>query len=321
MAPYGERAVRFSEQMSDAEALMWNVEKDPWLASTMGTVALTDRPLDAALFRARIAAAVASIPRLRARAMPRLGRLTPPSWQPDPEFDLDYHLCHLALPAPGDRAALLTLAARLLEDPFDRTRPLWRFFVIEGLQDGRGALVVKLHHSLTDGLGAIRLAEQYMDLERTTAAPPPVDLDAVLAADLAAQAAGAADEVPGPEASAARADGAPGASAGEGLTDLLGSLLGGAGHAARRPAGLARRLAGDALLAFADPSRVPERTEELWGTVRNGLAQLDPRGPGAQSPLWGRRSRRRTQRTLDLDHDAAKSAAKALGVSLNDLFV
>ena len=79
MAPYGTGATRFARRMTDAEALMWNVEKDPWLSSTIGTVLITDRPVDHDAFRRKVAAAVAAIPRLRERVVPRLGRLTPTS--------------------------------------------------------------------------------------------------------------------------------------------------------------------------------------------------------------------------------------------------
>ncbi|MEZ5261023.1 MAG: WS/DGAT domain-containing protein [Acidimicrobiales bacterium] len=170
----------------------------------------------------------------------------------------------------------------------------------------------------------MRLAEQYMDLGRDVPAPPPVDLEAVLAADLAARAAGPEPE-PAPPTTATEAgapDGTgPAPDADRGPVGLLGTLLGGTADAARRPAGLLRRLAADAMLAAADPARVPEWGEEAWATVRNTLSQLDPNGPGAQSPLWGRRSRRRVLRSLSVDLERTRAAAKALGVSINDLFV
>jgi len=316
MAQYGERTAEFSDRMSDAEALMWNVEQDPWLNSTMGTVVLTDRPIDTERLRRRVAAAAAGIERLRDRVVPHPTRLGPPSWQPDPEFDLDHHVRRVALPAPADRAELFALAARLIEDPFDRTRPLWQFIVVEGLADGGGALIVKLHHSVTDGVGAIKLAEQYMDLTRDSAPAPEVDLDAVVAADLTARRAGEHAAAGGGAGAAGPVDGGAG-----GWADLVGSLLDGAGQALKAPSGIARRLAGDALLAMADPTRLAERGEAALEAVRGGLAQLDPGGPGARSPLWGRRSRRRMLRGLEVDLPALKAAATAAGVSLNDAFV
>src|SRR3954452_17544221 len=163
MAPEPPVPTRLAPQMTDAEALMWHVERDPWFASTIGTVVICEGSIDAARFRRRIEGAVAALPRLRERVVPRPGRFGTPSWRTDPEFELGYHLRNVSLPAPGARAQLIELATRLLQDPFDRTRPLWQFWVVDGLlgPDGnpRSAVVIKLHHTVTDGQGGVKLAE------------------------------------------------------------------------------------------------------------------------------------------------------------------
>ena len=94
--------------MSDAEALMWNVEKDPWLNPSGASVSVVDRPIDFERFRSRIAYGAAMVPRLRDRVVPGLGRLSPPEWAPDPEFDLDYHVRHIALPSPARNGSCST---------------------------------------------------------------------------------------------------------------------------------------------------------------------------------------------------------------------
>ena len=127
-----ERELGFESRMSDAEALMWNLEKDPWLNPNGGMVTLLDRPIDAEQFRRRLRFAVAKIPRLRERVVPGLGRLSPPVWVPDAEFDFDYHLRHISLPPPGSIRQLYDLVTRYYEDPFDRTRSLWQFVIIDG---------------------------------------------------------------------------------------------------------------------------------------------------------------------------------------------
>ena len=96
-----ERELRFAAQMSDAEALMWNVEKDPWLNPSGAMIVIFDKPLDMDLFVERMKVAVAKVPRLRERVIPGFGRLAPPMWATDPEFDLGYHVRHISLPAPG----------------------------------------------------------------------------------------------------------------------------------------------------------------------------------------------------------------------------
>lgn len=79
-------------------------------------------------------------------------------WIEDPDFDLDYHLRHVAVPAPGDWRSLVTMASRILSHPLDRTRPLWEYYVIEGLDGidwlpkGSFATLVKVHHAAIDGM-------------------------------------------------------------------------------------------------------------------------------------------------------------------------
>ncbi|MGQ0622605.1 MAG: WS/DGAT/MGAT family O-acyltransferase [Panacagrimonas sp.] len=83
----------------------------------------------------------------------RLGRW---HWQEDTQFDIDYHLRHSALPHPGRIRELLELVSRLHGTLQDRTHPLWEMNIIEGLNDGRVATYLKLHHSMFDGVGAMR---------------------------------------------------------------------------------------------------------------------------------------------------------------------
>ncbi len=164
--------------MSDLEALLWNVDKDPYLSSNFGSVTLLDRPPDLERFRRRMLLATANIPRLHQRVVPALGRLAPPEWRDAPDFDIRAHVRHQALPAPGSLAQLLDLAARFVQDPLDRSRPLWEFVLVDGLPGGRATLIQKMHHTITDGEGGIRLSEQFIDLVRDT----PLDEEVEIAA-------------------------------------------------------------------------------------------------------------------------------------------
>jgi WS/DGAT/MGAT family acyltransferase len=287
-----EREFRFEQKMSDAEAMMWNVEHDPRLSSNIGSIIVCDRALDYDLLRKRVKTAVADIPRMHERVAPVLGRLAPPVWIPDPEFDLDYHFRRLSLPAPGLDADLYDLCTKLLQEPFDRTRPLWLFVVIDGLQDGRGALFTKMHHTITDGEGAVRLAEHYMDLERETPPPAEVDLDEVLATK----------ERP------------------EDGDDFVASLLRTTGHTVRRFAGIARRTLGEVALAASDPARLAEGAQNLRKAVTSAQSQLQTEKPQSTN-LWTNRSRHRRFDVLDVGLEDARKAAKALGGSINDFFV
>ena len=112
-----EREQRFEKRMRDAEALMWNVEKDPWLNPSGASLIILDRPPDFEHFRKQVAAAVVAVPRLMERVVGGLGRLQPPVWRPDPEFDLDFHIRKMALPAPGSMRQLQDMAAAALPGP------------------------------------------------------------------------------------------------------------------------------------------------------------------------------------------------------------
>jgi diacylglycerol O-acyltransferase / wax synthase len=90
-----------------------------------------------------------------------LGRLAP-AWVEDDAIDLDYHFRHSALPRPGGERELGVLVSRLHSIPLDLERPLWECHLIEGLEGGRFALYTKMHHSLIDGVSAIRLVKRIL---------------------------------------------------------------------------------------------------------------------------------------------------------------
>jgi WS/DGAT/MGAT family acyltransferase len=94
-----------------------------------------------------------------------------PVWIDDPSFNLDYHVRHTALPAPGRWEQLQDLTARIFSQQLDRSKPLWEMWLIEGLEDDRFALITKTHHSLIDGIAGVDLATVLFDLSPD---PPPL---------------------------------------------------------------------------------------------------------------------------------------------------
>jgi diacylglycerol O-acyltransferase / wax synthase len=94
-----------------------------------------------------------------------------PVWVDDPNFNLEFHVRHTALPAPGDWEQLCNLTARIFSQQLDRSKPLWEMWLIEGLREDRFALISKTHHSLIDGIAGVDLATVLFDLSPT---PPPV---------------------------------------------------------------------------------------------------------------------------------------------------
>jgi diacylglycerol O-acyltransferase / wax synthase len=94
-----------------------------------------------------------------------------PLWVDDPSFNLEYHVRHTALPAPGSEEQLFLLTSRIASQQLDRSKPLWENWLVEGLADGRFALIMKTHHSLVDGVSGVDLATVLFDLEREPQPP------------------------------------------------------------------------------------------------------------------------------------------------------
>jgi len=128
-------------------------------------------PLDALL--AHVGGRLHLVPRYRQRLAHTALDRGRPLWADDARFRLDFHVHHAALPAPGGRAQLLELLARVFSAALDRSRPLWELWFIEGLDDGRFALIFKSHHALIDGIAGVDLATVVFDLEREPQALAP----------------------------------------------------------------------------------------------------------------------------------------------------
>jgi WS/DGAT/MGAT family acyltransferase len=80
-------------------------------------------------------------------------------WVDDPHFRLDYHMRHTSLPRPGTEGQLRRLAARIMEQPLDRSRPLWETWVVEGLEGERFAMISKIHHCMIDGAAGVDISQ------------------------------------------------------------------------------------------------------------------------------------------------------------------
>jgi diacylglycerol O-acyltransferase len=105
------------------------------------------------------------VPRYRQKlATPPLGSGRP-LWVDDPTFNLEYHLRQSALPSPGSEEQLLNLTSRIFSQQLDRSKPLWEMWVVEGLADGRWALINKTHHSLVDGISGVDVATVLFDVD------------------------------------------------------------------------------------------------------------------------------------------------------------
>jgi diacylglycerol O-acyltransferase / wax synthase len=114
------------------------------------------------------------VPRFRQKlAYPPLptGR---PYWVDDPNFNLEYHLRHSALPSPGSEEQLRRMGARIFSQRLDRTKPLWEFWLVQGLTRKRFAFVTKTHHALVDGVSGVDIATVLFDVKPV---PEPAHTD------------------------------------------------------------------------------------------------------------------------------------------------
>ena len=94
-----------------------------------------------------------------------------PKWVDDPQFNLDYHLRHTALPAPGSEEQLRTLAARIFSQRLDRSKPLWEMWLVDGVERDRFAIVTKSHHCLVDGVSGVDITTVLFDAGPDPAPP------------------------------------------------------------------------------------------------------------------------------------------------------
>ncbi|MDP3859148.1 MAG: wax ester/triacylglycerol synthase family O-acyltransferase [Stagnimonas sp.] len=143
----------------------------------VGVLALFHPPYDApASFVTDLAARLRESTQAAAPFNRRLGsRFGLKFWEDDPGFDLAHHFVHLALPKPGRIRELLAMVSRIHSAHLDRAYPLWRTYLIEGLEDGRIATYSKIHHSLVDGVAGMRLMLNSMSPDRAESQlmPPP----------------------------------------------------------------------------------------------------------------------------------------------------
>ena len=145
-----------TQRMSNADAAWLHMDR-PTNLMVVNALLWFDEPLDVdrarEVVRERL---VERFPRFRQRVVePRLG-IGAPSWKDDPDFDLNLHLHRLALPAPGDDAALQELVADLMAAPLDRSKPLWHMYVIDGYGTGT-AVLTRMHHCIADGIALTRV--------------------------------------------------------------------------------------------------------------------------------------------------------------------
>jgi WS/DGAT/MGAT family acyltransferase len=158
--------LHYDEWMSDSDSVLWHIERDPLLRSTITSVWFLDSVPDRARMDAVVERIVATIPRLHQHVIDEQPGVAPPRWADDPHVDVDYHYTWARLPGrrPG-RRQVLDHAQRMAARGFDKNRPLWELCVVEGLPGKRAAFIMKVHHAIADGLGMVQLLQHMVDLD------------------------------------------------------------------------------------------------------------------------------------------------------------
>ncbi len=289
--------VRHLEYMTDFEALMWTLEKSPALSNIFANVTLLDRAPDRRRLMAKMAIAVRKVPKLHQRPVEPAVRLSNPAWTNDADFDLGHHMRWASLGGEATERDLYDYTATLVSQPFDPERPLWDFTIIEGLAGGGAAMLQRMHHTITDGEGGIRLSVAFLDLERSP--DPPASGDPT-----EGHGDGATEDAADPSDTArGGAD-----SEGSGARDFVASMT----ESLRQRGGQVVDAIGAAGSMLAHPGDAAEMARSA-GRQTQVLSRC--------SPLWTERSLDRWFGTTSLDLADVKDAAHRLGGTVNDFFV
>ena len=272
--------------MRASDAFSWYMERDPALRSTIVVTAWLDRAPDWDVLVGRVDRISRLMPSLRQHVVESPFRLTVPRWTCDPDFDLHWHLSRVSAPPPGTRDAVLQIARRSAMAAFDRARPLWEVTLVEGMESGEAALIVKLHHSLSDGVGAMRMLAIVADLQRE-----PADLGEMPPVPTA--------ETPG----------------------WLGQITGTVGSMAGSTAALAWSGAGATIPALIRYVRDP--VGQAGGALAMARSVYRTAAPNsaAMSPLMLKRAMTRHLAMTEVSLDALKKAAKTVDGTVNDAYL
>ena len=271
--------------MRDPDALAWNMEHDPGLRSTIVAVTRLDGRPDFAVLAARLERATRLAPRFRQRPVVSPASLSTPQWV-DCDFDLSLHLHRFEAPAPYTAETVIEFARTEAMTVFDVSRPLWSLTLIEGLEGGRSAVVMKVHHSLTDGIGGMQIAMLVFEATSET---------------------GSLEDVPVP--------------ATEPVPSGVGLLRGALGHTVGRAVGTARAGLVHIVPVARTTFRHPVRTALDVVATTTSLGRFVRPMSDTLSPIMTKRSLDRHLDLFEVDLGDLKRAGATVGCTINDAFV
>src|SRR5262245_21749996 len=272
------------EELSAFDQILHRGEANPRTRSGIMTVELLDTTPDWNHFREKFDIASRKVLRFRQKVvMPTLPTAAP-RWVIDPDFNLDFHVRRMRVPAPGTLREVFDLAEVAAQSPLDISRPLWTVTLVEGLAGGRAAQMVHLSHAVTDGVGGVEMFANLYDLERDPAPEPTPPLP--IPQDLSSN-----DLMR------------------EGINRLPGAIAGGVGKA----------IVG-AAQAVGNVIRDPVASK--GSAVEYAMSGARVVGPAAEpSPVLRRRSLSSRSDAIDIVFGDLHRAAKAAEGSINDAYL
>lgn len=264
--------------------LLHRGEANPRTRSGIMALEILDTTPDWNRFLAVFEHASRKVLRLRQKVVIPTIPTAPPRWVVDPDFNLNFHVRRVRVPDPGTMREVFDLAEVSLQSPLDISRPLWTVTLVEGLADGRAALMLHMSHAVTDGIGAVEMFAHIYDLERDPPPREPVPLP--IPQDLTGN-------------DLAR----------EGLNRLPFTLLGGVRSAVSGAAQVVGRV-------LSNPVSAAEGVVEY---ARSGARVMST--VAEHSPLLRRRSLSSRTEAIDMTLADIRAAAKAAGGSINDAYL
>ena len=155
-----------TERMSPVDHLLWLGDNHEDLRSTVVSVAVFEGAPDRNALSERLNSMAVAVNRLRQRVESTGGSIAPPRWEPDPDFDVDNHFRWLPESDTGRTMRdVLDLASEIATTPFPPDRPLWEATAVPAVDGGSFALILKVHHAVTDGINGVRIQLELLDFE------------------------------------------------------------------------------------------------------------------------------------------------------------
>jgi diacylglycerol O-acyltransferase / wax synthase len=290
--------LHYDEWMSESDSVLWHIERDPLLRSTITSVWFLDSVPDRDRMDAVVARIVERIPRLHQRVVDEQPGVAPPRWAVDPHVDIDYHYTWARLPGRRpSRRQVLDHAQRMGARAFDKDRPLWELCVVEGLPAKRAAFIMKVHHAIADGLGMVQLLQHMVDLEAEPSdeAPDRTDTAATAApVDHRLRVEAPVWAIPGARSLA---------------------------HRIASEARTGARIGRASLRTASDLLRDPRGTIEQLGRTTGSIARVVMPATTPLSPAMTDRSLNTHFEAVSVPFAALKTAARSVDGTLNDAFV